>query len=250
MGKSKEIIATPPQQSSVESFIGQAIALNAPVETMERLFDLRAKVKAEMATEEFTAALAAFQAACPIIEKKKPVLNKDGKTVRYKYAPIDSIVDQIKKPLAANGFSYTWTVENTPTAITAIAKITHKLGHSETSSFTIPVDTEGYMTAPQKVASALTFAKRYALCNALGIMTGEEDTDATDVNKESDAKSVKAKITLRLRTLGKPTETKEQVEEAVKKLTGIALEEKNYEEIASRLQDIIDENHEDHTIQG
>jgi hypothetical protein len=34
------------------------------------------------------------------------------------------------------------------------------------------------MTTPQKFASALTFAKRYAFCNVLGILTGDKDDDA------------------------------------------------------------------------
>jgi hypothetical protein len=248
MSKTKSL-AVQPQESSVESFISQAIAANAPIETMERLFDLRAKVKAEMAKEAFVVALSDFQSQCPIIAKTKKVMNKDGRTVRYVYAPMDAIVEQIKKPLAANGLSYTFTVENTQELITATAKVTHKLGHSETSSFNIPVDKDGYMTIPQKVASALTFAKRYALCDALGISTGDEDTDATDVNKEPDAKSIKAKITLRLRTLGKPTETKEQVEQSVKHLTQLDLKEENYEEIAARLQAIIEESYADKEIQ-
>src|SRR3990167_3791525 len=34
------------------------------------------------------------------------------------------------------------------------------------------------MNAAQKVASALTYAKRYAFCNAFGILTGDADDDA------------------------------------------------------------------------
>jgi hypothetical protein len=235
------------EANSVDSFITQAIAANAPIETLERLFALHKDVKAEHAREAFTQALASFQEACPIIKKTKKVLNKDGRTVRYVYAPIDAIVEQIKKPLALNGFSYTFTVENTADMISATAKVTHKEGHFEVSSFSIPVDKEGYMTAPQKVASALTFAKRYALCNALGISTGDEDADATDVGKEPDSKSLKAKIIFRLRALKHETETREQVEAAVTKLTSLPLREENYQEIASRLQVLVEE-HEEATV--
>jgi len=83
-------------------------------------------------------------------------------------------------------------VVNEPGFITAVCKITHNLGHSEESAFRIPIDTEGYMSAPQKYASALTFAKRYAFCNALGILTGEDDFDATDVEKKPEIVSVKS----------------------------------------------------------
>jgi ERF superfamily len=171
------------EKNEVAVFIEQAINKGLPVETMEKLFALRKKVKAEQAREAYVDALSIFQSKCPVIAKTKKVLNKYGRTVRYTYAPLDAIAQQIKKPLGAQGLSYSWEVENTPGLIKATAKVTHRLGHSETSSFEVPIDTEGYMTAPQKYASALTFAKRYSLCDILGIATSDEDTDAVDVGR-------------------------------------------------------------------
>lgn len=236
------------EDTSVESFISQAIAGNVPMETLERLFVLRKEVKAEAAREAYTQALADFQSACPIIEKTKKVLNKDGRSVRYVFAPIDSIVSQIKKPLANAGLSYRWETRQEGKAVTAICIVTHKLGHSEKSEFTIEVDQEGFMTAPQKIASALTFAKRYSLLNALGISTGDEDTDATDVGAEPEAQSIKSKILFRLRALNKNTATKETIETAVLDLTKLELREQNYEDIADRLQVLIDEKNADPII--
>jgi hypothetical protein len=43
------------------------------------------------------------------------------------------------------------------------------------------------MTAQQMVGSARTFAMRYAFCNAFGILTGDEDTDARKI-ENGDAK--------------------------------------------------------------
>lgn len=245
---SKEI-TTNRETTEVESFIGKAIEKGAPLETLEKLLAMRKDLKAEQSREAFVLAMADFQSNCPVIEKTKKVMNKDGSTLRYKYAPIDAIVEQIKKHLADQGLAYTWTVKNETAKITAICKVTHKLGHSEESSFEIPIDSEGYMTAPQKVASALTFAKRYSLCNILGISTGDEDTDATDVSKEKDAKSIKSKIVFQLRALGEKTKTKEDVEAAVIKRTQLELKSENYGEISSRLQVLIDEKNEDTQIQ-
>lgn len=236
-------------KTSVDSFISQAIEKGAPVEMMERLFALHKEVAAEHARTAYTEALASFQEECPIIEKTKNVMNKDGRTVRYSYAPIDSIVSQIRKPLASNKLAYTWNVSNKEGKMEVICKVTHILGHSETSTFEIPIDQEGYMTQPQKYASAQTFAKRYTLCNALGISTGEDDTDATDVEKEPVAKSDKAKIIFLLRTLGKVAITKEEIAGEVSKLTGLALEEKNYGEIVGRLEVIVQEKNSDATVE-
>ena len=175
-------------------------------------------------------------------------MNKDGKTVRYQFAPIDSIVKQIQVPLANAGLAYTWTVKNEPEMVTAICKVTHSLGHSEESSFQIPVDKEGFMTAPQKVASALTFAKRYSLCNALGIYTGDEDTDATDVKKEPVAKSDKSKIIFLLKTLERDTSTRQTIEFNTKELTGLDLKDENLGEIVARLEVLVVEKNEDTEI--
>lgn len=241
--KTREVQA--PQNQSVEGLISQAISQGLPVETMERLFALREKVKAEQAREAFVEAMSQFQSVCPIIEKTKVVMNKDGQSVRYKFAPLDAIADQIKKPLADNSLAYKWVVENKPGVINATCIVYHKLGHSEPSSFEVPIDTEGYMTAPQKYASALTFAKRYSLLNALGISTGDEDTDATDVGKEKAPLNDKSKIVFLLRTLKEPTSDKTKIEEAVKKLTSLDLVEANYGEIVSRLELLVKERQSD-----
>jgi hypothetical protein len=141
---------------------------------------MRKDLKAEKAREAFTEAMASFQAECPIIEKTKVVLNKDGRTIRYKYAPLDSIVSQVRKPLADNGLAYSFDEKKDDKLITAICKVTHELGHFETSSFQVPIGTEDYMSDPQKHGARITFAKRYAFCNALGILIGDEDTDAVE----------------------------------------------------------------------
>lgn len=231
---------------SVNTLIAQAITANVPVETLERLFALREKVKAEQAKEAFVTALATFQSEIKTIAKTKKVMGKDGK-LRYMFAPMDSIIDQVKKPMGEHGFSYTWSVDNSqPGFVTAVCTITHSLGHSQTSDFKIPIDADAYMTAPQKVASALTFAKRYSFCNALGISTGDEDTDATDVNKEKSAKSPKSKIVFLLKALGreKATETKEGVATAIKDLTSLDLTDANLGEIVTRLEILVKEKEE------
>ena len=232
------------ETNSVESFISQAISSGASIDTIKELMSMRKEYKAEVAQAGFVTAMSGFQSECPVIKKTKKVLNKDGKSLRYQYAPIESIVEQIKKPLAKYNLAYSFDVKNETGFIIAIVTITHSLGYSKTSEFKIPIDTEGYMTAPQKYASALTFAKRYALCNALGISTGDEDTDATDVNKEKDVKSPKAKIVFLLKTLGKPTLVKEEIESAIKSLTKLDPIEENFSQIVSRLEILVKEKNE------
>lgn len=234
------------KENEVAGFIAQAIKNNLPVETMEKLFALHREAKADMAREAFVVAMSEFQKVCPVITKNKTVKNKDGQSDRYKYASLDQIVKEIKAPLADNNLAYSWNVENKESSIKATVKITHSFGHSEISQFEVPIDKGGFMTEPQKFASALTFAKRYALCNALGILTGEEDTDATDVGKEPGAKSSKSRIAFAFKALKIETKgwDQKQWSEEVQKLTGLPLTNQNLEEVANRLEIKVKENQE------
>ena len=46
------------------------------------------------------------------------------------------------------------------------------------------------MSQTQVEAAALTFAKRYAFCNAFGILTGDEDTDAKRPTGDQDSQQI------------------------------------------------------------
>jgi len=139
---------------------------------------MRTQLKEENAREEFFISLAKFQSEIPTIKKTKIVKDKDG-TVRYKYAPLESIVEQVKELLETNGFSYTLKSKQTPiTSVTVVCEAHHSFGHVENTEITVPIDQKAYMNDVQKIGAAVTYAKRYSFCNAFGIMTGDEDTDA------------------------------------------------------------------------
>ena len=192
MGPGQIVAGTPEGPKPIfdlEKIFITAIEKNTPVETMERLLAMRDKMLADLAKQEFNAAMAEFQAACPTIQKHKKVYDKNGK-YRYSYAPMDDIIEQVKEPLQRFGFSYLITsdMENPGEGkgywINAQCKVTHRAGHFENSSFKVPVDQSAFMSEQQKFASALTYAKRYAFCNAFGIMTGDEDNDANEIDPE------------------------------------------------------------------
>ena len=178
---------------SPEMLISQAINKNVPVETMEKLLAMRRELKDEQAREAFFQDLAQFQAECPVIKKNKEVLNKPEyekggvekkRTVRYHYAPLDEIVEQVKPFLQKFGFSYTiqTVFEKDPPAIVSILSVHHIEGHSRNSEFRVPIGSSEYMSEQQAHASASTFSKRYVFQNGFGILTGDEDNDAQPMN--------------------------------------------------------------------
>lgn len=163
--------------NSAEALISQAITNKVDVGTMERLLAMRTQMKAERAKEAFNRAMGLFQAECPTIVKTKEVFTRDGRSA-YKYAPIESIVSQVKVPLERNGFNYTTQIDLTEKGVKATIKVTHVEGHSEETSMEVPLGSKTQiMSDSQVTAAASTFAKRYAFCNAFGILTGDEDND-------------------------------------------------------------------------
>lgn len=166
--------------SESERLISLAIQEKTPVEYLERLLVMRREMRAEKAREDFYIAMSKFQAECPVIVKDKIVYEKNSETkIRYKFAPIDSIEKQVKPLLVKHGFSTRDNVIQNEKMIGAVCIVTHTGGHSEETKFEVPIGSEQYMSEVQKYGARVTFAKRYAYCNALGIRTGDEDTDAT-----------------------------------------------------------------------
>lgn len=169
-----------------ETLLSKAIDKGLPVETMEKLLKMREDLKKEWAKEQYFFALSNFQLICPVINKDAKVNFKSertGKITNYKYATLDTIITQVKQHLKDNGFSYMIKTIQDQNSVTVICVTYHIAGHSEETNFTIPIDKTAYMNDAQKVASALTYAKRYAFCNAFGIMTGDEDDDSNNIQK-------------------------------------------------------------------
>lgn len=160
-----------------ETLIMKAVESNVSVETLERLLAMRQSLKEEQAREAYFSALAAFQAECPTIKKTREVKDKNGR-VRYSFAPLDDIVRQVGPLLKKHGFSYTIKTENTPEGIAATCEAHHEAGHTESSSFAVPIEKDAFMNDAQKAGSAQTYAKRYAFSNVFGLMTSDMDDDA------------------------------------------------------------------------
>lgn len=181
-----EIVPANPQMSA-EVLIAQAITKGVPVATMERLLAMRKELRAEHAKDEYDKAMALFQFECPTIQKTKEVKTNSGK-VAYKFAPIDSIITQAKPFIQKHGFSYSSNMqilENGTTQIKVVIKVTHSAGHSELTEMTVPLGNKtDVMSQTQVVAAAQTFAKRYAFCNAFGILTSDEDNETLLKDKE------------------------------------------------------------------
>lgn len=156
--------------NSAVSIIQSAIASGADPVYLRELLAVRREWENDEARKLYSQAIADFQSRCPIIEKGDKAHNKQ-------YAAMDRIWRTIRPLLDETGLSIVWTVNTlTDYGLHIEGEIRHRAGHSVAISYDLPMpDKVTGQNAAQQMGSASSYAKRYATCAALGIVTGEDD---------------------------------------------------------------------------
>lgn len=148
------------------------------IDKMERLIAMQERVQARDAELAFNMSFAEMQPELPSITKGNQIVHKGQVISEYaEWADISKIVTPI---LSAHGFSLSFKSDNDGKMVTVTAVLRHKLGHQDTSSLPLPLDTSGAKNAVQSVGSTISYGKRYTGCPLLNIVTeGEDDDGAT-----------------------------------------------------------------------
>ncbi|MGB0972746.1 MAG: ERF family protein [Mycobacterium sp.] len=161
--------ATAPRTASddVAALLRVAVEGGLPAESMERLVDLQIKMRAEDARAAFARAYGQMQAKLPPVLKNRHVAHNDTT-----YATLDEVERTVRPVLAVNGFSYSFTTEKGDDGEReAVCRLRHEQGHTEETRFPMQIDGKARMNETQRVASAASYARRYALLFALGVST-------------------------------------------------------------------------------
>ena len=155
----------------------RAIAKGATPGDLQTLYQLKRDIDADNAKAQFNAAYVALQAEMEPVRKTVQAGDPTGK--HWSFAPIEKIMHTLKPLLVKHGFGITFNSDTVNGVLTSSCTLLHKGGHSQTNKFAAAVG-EGppKSTTLQKAGSADTFAKRYALCDALGIVLQGLDNDA------------------------------------------------------------------------
>lgn len=175
------------REDKVSTFIQLAIEQKLEVETIRSLLEMAKIVKEDQAKEDFFLAFTEFQRICPIVARTKEGAKTNAGEVAFWYAPIESIVQQVKESLASCGFSYMFetNVDFKEEIGTVYCTLRHVHGWAETKQVSLPFGKQtNLMTRAQVVEGTLTQAKRQAFCNILGIMTADEERRS---HKQKDA---------------------------------------------------------------
>lgn len=207
MTTAPETTLVPANGGGITDLLRFAVEQKAPIDSLERLVALQERIMDRNAAAEFFDAMALFQAKCPPIPKSSIAeVTKEGRKIAsYRYAELPTIAGVINPILAPLGLSYSWDSKIDATGLcSCTCTIRHRAGHMQTATFTCPISGTSLMSDAQKGAAALTYAKRQALVQALGLTTGESDTDGGEPKPPEDAITEEQAINLqsRLESLG------------------------------------------------
>lgn len=145
------------------------------IDKLERLMQMQERAIAREAKAAYDAAMSELQPELPAIgERGKAVVQG---SVRYTFALWEDINAAIKPVLMRHGFALTFRT-SFEGGITVTGVLSHRAGHREETSITLPADPSGNKNAVQAVASSVSYGKRYTASALLNLTSHGEDDDA------------------------------------------------------------------------
>lgn len=170
----RRVDATP----NVADLLRIAVEKNLDVASIGELVRMEREIRADRARIAFSQAFADFKRRCPMIHRSAQGVGGGG--ARYNYARLEDIQQAIDPILSACGLSYSFNPTTSADSAVTMMILRHSEGHSESfGPFSIPTATRAGMSDQQKVGSAESYARRYALVAALSLRVGDQDDDAS-----------------------------------------------------------------------
>lgn len=162
-----------------------AIEKNLDLDKVEKAMALQERWEQNEARKAYHDAMAAFKANPPEIEKDRSVViphKVGGGVTKYKHASLANVTTKINAALSVHGLSAAWKVAQADKLITVTCTITHRLGHSESTSLHGSPDDSGSKNAIQAVGSTISYLERYTLLALTGLATHDMDDDGATAN--------------------------------------------------------------------
>ena len=173
---SEELTVNP--RSEISSLISEVTRAGKDPAYLSQLLAVRREWEADEARKTFNVAISEFQRRAPIVAKV------DEAHEKY-YARMDRIWRETRPLITELGLAVNWQICELRDGNLCHVEGTlrHRDGHGEKLVMDVPLPEliRGQNKA-QQMGSASTYAKRYAFCSALGIVTGDDFQD-DDGNK-------------------------------------------------------------------
>lgn len=194
--------------------ISSVVQRGADPDALEKVTAWAERMQANEARRAYAQAITNFKAICPTIAR-----NAKGHT--NSYATLVSIDEQVRPALTQCQLSPSWrVVKNDKDWIEVECRITHVMGHYESTTFGGPPDTGPGRNALQARASTVSYLERYTLKALLGLV----DKDMTD-NDGSDGAPTPPSAKAKSQAAIDPTEKKarEQFRAVANRKAGVEL---------------------------
>lgn len=129
------------------------------------------------------AALAKAQGAFPSVkrDKKVTIVAKSGSSYSFDYAPLESVIDAVRKPLADNGLAVVQMLDDGD----IVTSLIHESGGIMSGRVALPSSTD-----IKELGSAITYLRRYALQALLGIAAEDDDDGSRSVGDTYSPRSI------------------------------------------------------------
>lgn len=139
--------------------------------------------------ETYDAAIIALQANLPEIKKSRQasITTEGGRKYSYSYANLAGVTKKILPLLAPLGL--TWQAMpklNGGDKFVLAYRLRHVSGGEDVGEYPLP--TSG---TPQAIGSAITYARRYALCSVTGVALEDDDDDAAKASQQQETEQQK-----------------------------------------------------------
>lgn len=158
----------------------ERVVLNpdADMDKLEKMLDMQERILKRNGEQAFASDFAAMQSELPRIARNGKIEIKDRNTGKITqstpFAKLEDINDGVRPVLQKYGFGVTFSIDQTQSGITVTARLLHRLGHSERTSLTLPIDVSGSKNNVQGNGSTISYGKRYTLSAILNISTGDD----------------------------------------------------------------------------
>lgn len=170
----KPLAVAPP---TITDIIAQ-VAMRGGTESLDAikaLLDAKERIDRDEAAKAFAAAITEFQRRCPQIYKSREAYTAT-------YAALEDIMVVVKPILSDLGIAVTFTMSMEGPAEKPLTKCACRVRvgtHVETTDVFVPtMQAQKGTNDTQAMGAVVSYAKRYALCAALNIITTKEDNDA------------------------------------------------------------------------
>lgn len=175
----KELMA--PGQSPVSIIMSlMDKSADMDLDRVEKFLTIQKQWEADQAKKAYHQAMAQFKAEKIDIKKDKKVKYATDKgTTSYKHATLGQVTELINAALSKYDLSAGWELDQS-NGIRVTCRITHSMGHSESTSLQAAADTSGGKNAIQALGSTISYLERYTLLALTGIATQDQDDDGAN----------------------------------------------------------------------